>query len=131
MSCSDTNGESTMPDELDPNAIAADFLKQNLDDLVASGKQILKGASDRIRLRLQRTYTKYLTALMEKYSKAKSFLLRGDPAPLYDFYVPLDLKRQDVTLEDVGVRSVLNCGRNIIITGSGGSGKSMLIRHLL
>lgn len=87
-----------MNGELDPNAIAAEFLKQNLDMLFDGAKGFFKGAADKFRLHLDRTYRQYLTTLLEKYSKAKSFLLRGEAVPLYQFYVPLDLKTKNKTI---------------------------------
>lgn len=120
-----------MSDELDPNVIAADFLKQNLDSLVDGARSVLKGAVDKLRLTLDRTYRDYLAALSEKYSKAKSFLLRGEPVPLYGFYVPLDLTHKKTTIAAAGIGDVLKRTSHAIITGSAGCGKSMFVRHLL
>jgi len=120
-----------MNKELDPNAIAAEFLKQNLDALFDGAKGFFKGTADKLRLKLDRTYREYLTTLLDKYSKAKSFLLRGEPVPLYQFYVPLNLKSKNKTISAPGISDILTLANNTIITGSAGSGKSMLIRHLL
>jgi hypothetical protein len=120
-----------MNGDLDPNSIAAEFVKQNLDSLVESGRWLLKGTADKVRLKLDRTYKAYLAAVSEKYSKAKSFLLRGEPVPLYRFYVPLDLQRKDEKVVAPGIPDILKITSNAVITGSAGCGKSMLIRHLL
>lgn len=120
-----------MKGELDPNTIAAEFLKQNLDMLFDGAKGFFKGAADKFRLHLDSTYRQYLTALLEKYSKAKSFLLRGEAVPLYQFYVPLDLKTKNKTIIAPSIGDLLRLTNNTIITGSAGCGKSMLVRHLL
>lgn len=120
-----------MNGELDPNAIAAEFLKQNLDMLFDGAKGFFKGAADKFRLHLDSTYRQYLTTLLEKYSKAKSFLLRGEAVPLYQFYVPLDLKTKNKTITAPSIGDLLRLTNNTIITGSAGCGKSMLVRHLL
>ena len=117
--------------ELDPNRIVAEFLKQNLDALVDGAKGFFKGAANTLRLHLDRTYRQYLTTLLEKYSKAKSFLLRGEPVPLYQFYVPLDIKSKNKTISAPGICDVLDLANNTIIMGSAGCGKSMFVRHLL
>ena len=77
-----------MNKELDPNVIAAEFLKQNLDALFDGAKSFFKEAADKLRLNLDRTYRQYLTTLLEKYSKAKSFLLRGDQFRSTSFMFP-------------------------------------------
>lgn len=117
--------------DLDPNAIAAEFLSQRLDSIVDAMKDLVKETGDKVRLRLDRTYRIYLTALAAKYSKAKSFMLRGESVPLYKFYVHLDLTIRHKRVSAAGLREVLSVSRHAIITGSGGSGKSMFIRHLL
>ncbi len=116
---------------LDPNVIAAEFLKQNIDSFFDTAKQVAKGANEKIRLKLDRTYQKYLTSLFEKHSKMKSFLLRGEAVPLHDFYIPLNLLLQRKTIEGVNIRDIMKLGTSTVITGSGGSGKTMLVRHLL
>lgn len=120
-----------MNGELDPNAVAAEFLKQNLDALCDSAKNVIKGASDKIRLNLDSTYRSYLSTLFEKYSKAKSFLLRGEAVPLHDFYVPLDLAAKKTRICAPGITDVLKLASNMIVIGSAGCGKSMLVRYLL
>lgn len=120
-----------MNGELDPNSIVAEFLKLNLDYLVEGAKSVAKVASDRLRLNIDRTYRAYLTTLLDKYSKAKSFLLRGESVPLYRFYVPLNLKVNAKQIPNAGIKDILKVSTMCIITGSAGSGKSMLIRHLL
>ena len=117
--------------ELDPNSIAAEFLKQNLDELVEGAKNFFKGATDKFRLNLDRTYQHYLTTLLAKHSKTKSFLLRGEPVSLYQFYVHLNLLFGKKTIRAAGVRDIIGLAPNTIVTGSAGSGKSMLVRHLL
>lgn len=117
--------------ELDPNAIAAEFITQRLDALVDGMKGFVKGAGDRVRLRLDRTYRAYLTAIATKYSRAKSFMLRGESVPLRQFYVPLDLEVGPRRIAATSIAEVLELAPHLIISGSGGSGKSMLVRHLL
>ncbi len=120
-----------MNGDFDANSMAAEFLKLNLDSLVEGAKSVIKGASDKLRLSLDRTYRVYLTTLTEKYSKAKSFLLRGESVPLYRFYVPLDLRSSEAHIRAAGIADILQASPLSIVTGSGGSGKSMLVRHLL
>jgi hypothetical protein len=120
-----------MSDEFDPNVVIAEYLKLNTDVLLALAKGILKDTADAVRLRLDRTYRTYLGALIERYSITKSFMMRGDPVPLYSFYVPLHLKYRDKIVEAPSVADILRRSQYCVIAGSAGCGKSMFIRHLL
>jgi hypothetical protein len=120
-----------MGDEFDINAVAAAFLQQNLDRIVEAGKEGLKAAKDRVRLQMSRTYYGYLTSVLEKYSRAKSFLIRADAVYLYQFYVPLSAKHHNRIIERPSASDIEKVGRCAIVIGSAGSGKSMFVRHLL
>lgn len=58
-------------------------------------------------------------------------MMRGDPVPLYRFYVPLHLKYRDKIIKEPALADVLKKSLYCVIVGSAGSGKSMFIRHLL
>lgn len=73
----------------------------------------------------------YAVRLAAKHSKAKTFLVR-QPTYLYDFYVPSSITYAgDNRLERVGVQGLAGLGGRVVIAGTGGSGKTMLMRHLL
>lgn len=119
-----------MPEELDYNKIAAEFVNQNIETFFNLGKGILKGAAHSVRLRLTKSYQSYLTCVIDRYSNAKSFFIRHEARPLAEFYVPLGVScgTQAVISATIGSISALN--RFSIITGAAGIGKSMMMRHL-
>lgn len=123
--------KESMPSELDINKMAVEFVNQNIDSFFKVGKTALKGATDQIRLRLSSSYTNYLTTITERYSKAKSFFIQNEPTPLYDFYVPIGVTSGDTVVEQAFCSELTNINPFVVITGSGGSGKSMLMRHFL
>jgi len=51
--------------------------------------------------------------------------------PLYQFFVPLDLANERRGLRKPTAEDLAAAASSAIITGSGGSGKTMLMRHLL
>src|ERR1700761_8080803 len=114
--------------EFDINAIAAEFIKINMERFVDLGADILKLAKHKMQLNLNKTYKAYLKSLFEKCSKTKSFFIRGEPVYLYKFYVPLSVKCGASIIEGVGFKEMPRCS---IIIASGGSGKSMLMKHLV
>ena len=85
----------------------------------------------------------YLKNTKEKYSTIKTLLYSEQPKPFYDFYVCNDIERrmpissmfgsvyQIQPIENVTVKSLLQCSRFVILAGTGGLGKSMMMRHLL
>lgn len=87
-------------------------------------------------------YRKYLDALKEKYGAVKTLLYTDAPKPFYDFYVCNNVYRaiytksrppryRYETVSNANVAKFLNISRYIILHGTGGLGKSMMMRHLL
>ncbi|MGO8761637.1 MAG: NACHT domain-containing protein [Desulfobaccales bacterium] len=120
-----------MTEEFDPNKIAVDFLQKNIDSIGKIIKGLMKGTADQVRLHLDNTYKDYIKTILERYSKVKSFFIRNEPVHLYNYYVPLTLSFRNKHLKKIGILDVIEISRFSIITGSAGSGKSMLMRHLL
>ena len=88
-------------------------------------------------------FEQYLKNAKEKYSTIKTLLYSDQPKPFYDFYVCNDIERwipvpskfesvyNVVKIENVTVMSLSQCSRFVILAGTGGLGKSMMMRHLL
>lgn len=120
-----------MDEELDINKVAAEFVQQNIESLYNTGKGIIKGASDAVRLKLNNSYKNYIACVATRYSKAKSFFIRDEPTYLYNFYVPMGLTAANAGLSNASISALESLNNCVVITGSGGSGKSMMMRHLL
>ena len=89
----------------------------------------------------------YLRNAEEKYSTLKTLLYNDQPKPFYSFYVcnrirfrGPDIKAEDRAvghtqnmqfIEDVTVEKIREVSRFVIIIGTGGLGKSMMMRHLM
>ncbi|HEY6806541.1 MAG TPA: NACHT domain-containing protein [Pyrinomonadaceae bacterium] len=116
--------------DFDINRIAAEFVQQNIENFYNTGKDVLKGAANAIRLRLNRSYKEYLQCVLARYSRAKSFFIRDEPTYLYNFYVPMGLTSKGQLIQ-ASVCALESLNRFVVITGTGGSGKSMMMRHLL
>ena len=117
--------------EIDPNKLIIDFLQSNLDNILVLAQNTMKGAKNTIRSKLSQTYSNYLKTILEKYSKVKTFFIRSEPTSLYKFYVPLGVSNMSQKLNDPGIAELTSISNFIIIKGTGGSGKSMFMRHLL
>lgn len=118
-----------MREEIDFNKIAAEFVSQNIEKYYATGKDILKGATDNIRLHLRNSYKEYLSCVAKRYSIGKSFFIR-EPAYLYSFYVPMCILNGKKRIENAVISQITSINQFAILTGSAGTGKSMMMRHL-
>ena len=78
---------------------------------------------------------KYLHTMRDRFYTAKTLLYPGAPKPVNDFYVPNDLfvpesghQKKRIPASDL----LLSFKKNfVIITGTGGLGKTMLMHHLV
>lgn len=105
-----------MPEDIDYNKIAAEFVNQNIEKFFETSKGVLKGATDSIRLRLSRSYKSYLSCVSERYSKAKSFFIRHEAKHLYDFYVPLGFSCGDKRVDKASIRQIASTSPFTVIT---------------
>jgi hypothetical protein len=84
----------------------------------------------------QDAFIAYLQSAENKYNSVKTLLYNNEPKPFYSFYVPNELERaitrnNIITLSNVNVEVIKNISNFVIIQGTGGLGKSMMMRHLL
>jgi len=78
----------------------------------------------------QTAYEKYLFATKEKYEKVKTLLYKQTPQYLYDFYECLGVKNKTGIVDTNNVNNLLSIGHKLIITGTGGIGKTIMMKHL-
>ena len=116
------------PNEFDINKAAAEFVKNNLTDILKLGTKAFSTLTQKVQLRLDRTYNSYLKSVATKCSRTKSFFIRSEPVYLYSFYVPITVSHRRSITEAFSYHNLARCS---IITGSGGTGKSMLMKHLV
>lgn len=122
-------------DPLIENGIS-EFLPDKAPELTAEPLYIMTQAF--VEGRVQNEYAAYFENALEKYSSMKTLLYCDQPKPFYDFYVCNDIyqyvyeKRNPhlETIHNVTSESLAQYSNFIIITGTGGLGKSMMMRHL-
>lgn len=122
-----------MSDVFDPNKVVSDALtklvQDNFNKIWAGGK----GAAKSVYLDAKvftASHKRYLTQVAKDYHKAKSFLIQATKTPLYNFYVPLGITRGETQYPEASIENLTFVENFNVITGSGGSGKSMMMRHL-
>lgn len=87
-------------------------------------------------------FLSYISNVRIKYSTIKTLLYNDQPKPFYDFYVCNNITWREVIdrenapftrtlIVDANIKKLADISRFIFITGAGGLGKSMMMRHLL
>lgn len=85
-------------------------------------------------------FAEYLNNTYNKYSKIKTLLYSDTPRNFYSFYVCNDVSQKiyiknstyrTKTIHNATVETLRECSNFVLISGTGGLGKSMMMRHLL
>lgn len=85
-------------------------------------------------------FDEYLENAYEKYSKLKTLLYNDVPREFYQFYVCNNISQRvyirrltytTKTIPHATAATLEECSNFVLITGTGGLGKSMMMRHLL
>jgi len=116
--------------EVDYSQIISDLIARTAQQLASSLADGAKSTVDQIRLRLGSTFTRYLDQQVSIRSQVRTILYRDKPRFLYDFYVPQDLRCENDVIEHVDGPALFAASKATVIVGTGGSGKSILQRHL-
>lgn len=121
---------SGVPD-FDPNKVAAQLFENLIKD---TGKVLTSSTRDFFRRLgdvLSKDVKPYIENTIERCSTVKTLIInREGPSRLFDLYVHTRLKVRGKTLTDDDFIRELPALRSIVIEGSGGAGKSMLMRYL-
>ena len=110
---------------------AQDVLDKNSDKILGSVTSFVKKAWEKFKVDFNLAFRTYINQSYDKYSKIKTILYRTEPQFIYDFFeVPYLQKgrKERFLADDVG--NVISHSHFIIIEGTGGIGKSTLMKHL-
>lgn len=110
--------------------VVAAFVAKNFEKMWQIGKKAYSAADESIQVSLKTAYTDYLSKTAEKYSKSKSFFIRNEPTNLYSYYVPIGIACNSQSINEPDIDRCFLKTNRIIISGTGGSGKSVLLKHL-
>ena len=103
----------------------------NIPKIYQKLKQIYKDLQFKTEEELGVVYQNYLKFTYDKYSKVKTLLYKNEGKFIYDFYEHVYLSSADLEkIETDNTEQLFNKSSNIILTGTGGIGKSMLVKHI-
>ena len=114
------------------NQLVKEVIAKFAEPLMNRLAQFSKDEWEKFKIDFDIVFTKYLSKSYDKYCKIKTILYKTEPQYIYDFFVTPTLKKELhelVTTEDVN--NILDISNFVIIQGTGGIGKSTLLKHLL
>lgn len=85
-------------------------------------------AHDEINMGL--AYEEYLKNTLNKNSKIKTLIYRHVPKDLYSFYECVGIKYSGTIISTKSINNIIDITNKVIITGTGGIGKTTLLKHL-
>lgn len=113
-------------------------------------RSVIERSAEHVKIRIKPNFDSYLKKVKEKYSMIKTILYRDQPKEFYSFYICNDIEcpisiykktgtsfkpykktRNTDVISNVTFKKLSKCSRFVILTGTGGLGKSMMMRHLL
>lgn len=86
---------------------------------------------DDVRVQYLKTFQDQFTRTFQRSRYVKTVVSKDAPIDLESIYVPVNLKSDNRTFTDNAVDPCPKTGARFVLSGTGGSGKTFLIKHLL
>jgi len=110
--------------------VASDLIKDSIKGAWEKVKGFFKDLEARESIELGRAYERYLDDTRIRHGKIKTLIYRRVPKDLYSFYECLGVHYNGKTIDTSSVNNLITDENKVLITGSGGVGKSTLFKHL-
>lgn len=91
---------------------------------------LLRVSKDNFRLQLGLAFEAHLSATYKRFAYIHTILTKDKLVELEKIYVPLRLKSDEEIVDDHSLIDHIPFNAKVLIEGTGGAGKSMLLRHL-
>ncbi|MEE1280689.1 MAG: hypothetical protein UHK60_00340 [Acutalibacteraceae bacterium] len=109
--------------------VITDLAKSAAKNIVNKIAKIYKDTVNKDDIDLGTAFEKYLKNSEKHVSMAKTILYGQTPRHLYSFFECMGITDNKKVIDTSDVNNILDLGHKIIISGTGGIGKSMLMRH--
>ncbi len=120
--------------DIDVNQVIANVVEHSckniIEDISKTVKINKKDFTNKFSIKYNKAFKEYLKKAYNKYSKIKTLLYKTEPKYLYDFFECNNLKYDDKQIDPIDINNILNISNFLIIKGTGGIGKSTLMKHL-
>ena len=122
-----------MADELGLYALGAELIrgwaKQAGEFILETIKNKYRDIDQKEKIDYGTAFETYIENVEKHIGMTKTILYGQTPHHLYTFFECIGIASREVTIDTNNVNNVLQNSNKIIITGTGGIGKSMLMRH--
>ena len=119
----------------DPNKVAVDvatnLITKCSDDLYSFLKNKVTGFRYKSSVSIGNAFIPYLESIYRTQSITKTFLNTKTPVPVEDIFVNTSLRHDKDVLSTKSIIELMSFGHNIVISGTGGIGKTTLLRHYM
>ena len=110
--------------------IATNIAEDSIKSAWNKVKKFFKDLDTKESIRYKTAYENYLLNTKQKNGKIKTLIYRRVPKDLYSLYVCIDILYNDKAISTQNICNLVEIGNKIIVTGTGGAGKSVLFKHL-
>lgn len=122
-----------MNNNLDVNKISAevitDLAKTTAQTLYQKVRDYVTDIQKKEEIDFGYAYENYLKYAKTTHEKMKTLLYRHAAKDIYSFYECVGLNRNEDIIDTADINNVLEIGNKIIVTGTDGSGKSVMMKH--
>ena len=109
--------------------VATNLVEDSVKKAWEKTKAFFKDLDAKDSLRYQTAYETYLLNTKRKNSQIKTIIYRRAPKELYSFYECVGVEYSGKTICTDKITNLFEIGSKIIITGTGGTGKSIMFKH--
>ena len=119
---------------IDENAIVANAAAKVAEDAALGAwnkiKKFFKDINRHDEIVFGTAYEEYLENTKKRNSKVKTLIYRHVPQDLYSFYECVGVQYNEKVIKTDNIENIISINNKIIITGTGGIGKTTLLKHL-
>lgn len=110
--------------------VATNLIEDSIKGAWKKVRKFFKDIESKDEIRYGEAYEEYLRNTKNKYRKIKTLIYRHAPKELYSFYECIGVHYNGKTIDTSNINNLIDRENKIVITGSGGMGKSILLKHL-
>ena len=113
------------------SAVITELAKHTGKKLLNNWGKFITDSIEKNKIDSGESFIDYLEYSSNRYSKVKTLIYSRKAEFLYHFYLPPSLTRYKKSdkIDSSNIKNLLDIGNNLIITGTGGIGKSLMLKH--
>lgn len=119
-----------MVSDFDPNKMFAEIVAKQFNGIFESLMSCAGRLGSNLKAKFKHGLNEYLSRSAEYVCKTKTFFIKNAPVYLYSFYVPLGIQVATITINKPTFASLSDVSMRLVVTGSAGCGKTIMMKHL-